>query len=373
MTVYASTPTLYRELLTDDAPGGEGFPDLRVVWLSGETLTWNDVACFRARFAPGCLLVNALGTVETGDFRHFVVPAREEFAGPTVPAGYPVADKQVLLLDAQGRDVPPGEIGEIAVRSAYLARGYWRRPELTAERFLADPAGGEQRIYLTGDLGRLREDGCLEYLGRADRQVKIRGHRVEPAEVEAALRDCAGVADAAVVAQTDAAGVTRLIAYVAPAGQAQLHPLALRRALRSTLPEPMIPAAVVVLDALPLTPTGKLDRAALPPAPTRPALEVPFEAPASELERMVAGVWADALGLDAVGRRADFTDLGGNSLEAMRILARVAALCGEELSPADLFSSPTVAGMALTVLQRHARRAPPDLLAQALAGVEAQG
>ena len=167
-----------------------------------------------------------------------------------MPAGYPVADKLVLLLDARGRDVPPGEI---AVRSAYLAQGYWRRPELTAERFLADPAGGEQRIYLTGDLGRLRVDGCLEYLGRADRQVKIRGHRVEPAEVEAGLCACAGVADAAVVAQTDAAGVARLIAYVAPAGQAQLNPLALRRALRSALPEPMIPAAVVVLDALPLT------------------------------------------------------------------------------------------------------------------------
>ncbi len=370
VTVYASTPTLYRELLAG-APGGHAFPDVRVVWLSGETASRDDVTRFHAHFAPGCLLVNALGTVETGDFRHFVLPSDGEFTGLTVPAGYPAPDKEVLLLDPAGRAVPTGAVGEIAVRSAYLARGYWRRPALTAQRFLTDPAGGEARTYLTGDLGRLRADGCLEYLGRADRQVKIRGHRVEPAEVEAALRGCAGIADAAVVAGADAAGEARLIAYVTPAGAAHVDPLALRRTLRRTLPAPMLPAAFVVLDALPRTPTGKVDRAALPPPVTgrRPDLDLPFEPPASELERLVASVWAATLGLATVGRRDDFTDLGGDSLDAMRIVARVGALCGEELSPADLFGSPTVAALAVALLQRRAARVPPAALEQLLAEV----
>ena len=261
--MYASTPTLYRELLAEGADRGT-FPAVRIVWLSGETMLRNDVALFRRHFAPGCVLVNALGTVETGDFRHFVLRSDGEFASPTVPAGYPVADKQVLLLDEMGREAQPGQVGEIAVRSAYLAQGYWRRPELTAERFLADPAGGEQRTYLTGDLGRLREDGCLEHLGRADRQVKVRGFRIEPAEIEAALRNLDAIADAAVVARPDAGGNARLIAYVMPAGLASVDAIALRRGLREVLPESMIPAAFVALDKLPLTPTGKVDRDALP-------------------------------------------------------------------------------------------------------------
>ena len=228
VTLYASTPTLYRELLAARADSGT-FPAVRIVWLSGETVLKNDVALFRRHFAPGCILVNALGTVEAGDFRHFVLRSDDEFASPTVPAGYPVADKQVLLLDETGREVQPGQIGEIAVRSAYLALGYWRQPAMTAERFLADPAGGEQRTYLTGDLGRLREDGCLEHLGRADRQVKVRGFRIEPAEIEAALRNLDAIADAAVVARPDAEGDARLVAYVTPAGRASVDTIALRR------------------------------------------------------------------------------------------------------------------------------------------------
>ena len=373
VTVYASTPTLYREMLASTG-GSVTFPDVRIVWLSGETVLRNDVVLFRRHFAPGCVLVNALGAVEAGDFRHFVLRPDDECASPTVPAGYPVADKQVLLLHEMGRETQPGQVGEIAVRSAYLAQGYWRRPELTAERFLADPAGSEQRTYLTGDLGRLREDGCLEHLGRADRQVKIRGFRIEPAEIEAALRNLLGIADAAVVARPDVRGDARLVAYVVPAGLASVDTTSLRRDLREVLPEPMIPAAFVALDKLPLTPTGKVDRDALPLpviSRTRPELEVPYEAPASALERTLVGIWSDVLGLDVVGSQDNFADLGGSSLEAMRILAQVLAMCGEELSWADMFACPTVAGMAVAILQRRVQRLHPEAFEQMLAEVEA--
>ena len=373
VTVYASTPTLYRHLLAEGADRGT-FPAVRIVWLSGETMLRNDVALFRRHFAPGCVLVNALGTVETGDFRHFVLRSDGEFASPTVPAGYPVADKQVLLLDEMGREAQPGQVGEIAVRSAYLAQGYWRRPELTAERFLADPAGGEQRTYLTGDLGRLREDGCLEHLGRADRQVKVRGFRIEPAEIEAALRNFDAIADAAVVARPDAGGNACLVAYVVPAGMTSADAIALRRSLREVLPESMIPAAFVALDKLPLTPTGKVDRDALPLpviSRRRPELDVSYEAAASPLERTLAGIWADVLRLDAVGVQDNFADLGGSSLEAMRILAQVLAMCGDEVSWTDMFACPTVVGMTVAILQRRAQRVHPEAFEQMLAEVEA--
>ena len=373
VTLYASTPTLYRELLAARADSGT-FPAVRIVWLSGETVLKNDVALFRRHFAPGCILVNALGTVEAGDFRHFVLRSDDEFANPTVPAGYPVADKQVLLLDETGREVQPGQIGEIAVRSSYLALGYWRQPAMSAERFLADPAGGEQRTYLTGDLGRLREDGCLEHQGRADRQVKIRGFRIEPAEIEAALRNLAAIADAAVVARPDAKGDARLVAYVTPAGRARIDTIALRRELREILPEPMIPATFVALAKLPLTPTGKVDRDALPLpviSRSRPELDISYTGPASHLECTLAGIWADVLGLDGVGIQDDFTDLGGSSLDAMRILAQVLATCGEELPWADMFGCPTVAGMAVAILQHRAQRLLPEAFEQILAEVEA--
>jgi amino acid adenylation domain-containing protein len=360
LTVYASTPALYRRLFGPHL-GDASFPHLRLVWLTGEPVIRDDVTRYRRYFRPPCLLVNALGTVETGDFRRYIVRHDDEITEAALPAGYAVDGKQVVILDGQRRELPPGQVGEIAVRSAFLARGYWNRPELTATRFLpaADDSAG--RLYLTGDLGRMRADGCLEYLGRADRQVKVRGYRVEPTEIEAALAGLDAITEAAVAAHADARGDVRLTAYLVSAGPTRPDASWLRQRLAAVLPDYMIPAAFIWLPTLPLGPTGKLDRGALPPAGCgRPDLPTPFVRPMTPLEAQLADIWAEALGVAPVGLHDSFIDLGGDSLQAMRVLARVFAACQVELTPGEMFACPTVAGMAAIVVRRRAEQRPGE-------------
>ncbi|HYN22156.1 MAG TPA: condensation domain-containing protein, partial [Thermoanaerobaculia bacterium] len=276
-----------------------------------------------------------------------VVPPDEE-RPPTI--GLPVAGTQAHLLDRRMRQVPVGVPGEIFLGGEGLARGYHERPDLTAERFVPDPFASEPgaRLYRTGDLARRRPDGEIEFLGRIDDQVKIRGVRIEPEEVAAALRSQAGVREAVVLALKEGDGDRRLVAYGVVEAEAQVDGAALRESLLRLLPRPMIPSAIVLLPALPLTPNGKLDRRALarlaPEAAAREGSQpAAFQTPAEEL---LAGIWAEVLGIDEVGREDDFFALGGHSLIALRVQARVRERLGAELPLAAFFQFPTLAAQA---------------------------
>jgi amino acid adenylation domain-containing protein len=279
-----------------------------------------------------------------------------------VPIGRELAEKSVYVLDDRLRPAEPGQVGELYAAGAGLAHGYLGRPGLTAERFVANPFGAPgERLYRTGDLGFRDREGVLHFLGRADEQVKIRGHRIEPAEVEAALSRHPDIDRAAVVAAADHQGQRVLVGYVVPRGGRAFWPgeSALRRALGAVLPDYMIPASFVVLDAMPLTPNGKLDKAKLP-APPSAAPSAPSEArqPRTEAERVLCGLFADVLGVEQVSPADSFFDLGGDSLKVARLLSRTRAQ-GLNLSVRDVFETPTVAALARQAAAAAAHEAAP--------------
>jgi amino acid adenylation domain-containing protein len=310
-------------------------------------------ACTREmveRWAPGRRFVNAYGPTETTVCASMTECRAGEKRPPTI--GRPLPNTRVYVLDGKLRPVPVGVAGELCVGGVNVARGYLGRPELTAERFVADPFVAGGRLYRTGDLARFREDGELEYLGRADEQVKVRGFRIELGEVEGALRRQAGVEDCAVVAREG-----RLVAYVAHGEGAAPAGAELKAALRRELPEHMVPTAYVVLAKLPLSPSGKVDRRALPAPEGARTEERPYVAPRTEAEEALAGLCAELLGLERVGVEDDFFELGGHSLLATQLLSRLRDAFGVELPLRALFESPTVAGLAAAVdAARGARR-----------------
>ena len=262
-----------------------------------------------------------------------------------VPIGRPIANARLYLLDAAMQPAPTGTPGELFIGGAGLARGYLNRPDLTSERFLADPFGGRPgaRMYRTGDLARRQPDGEFEFLGRVDHQVKIRGFRIELGEIEAALLAQPGVKQAVVIAREDL-GARQLAAYVV--GRSAPGPEALRERLRETLPEPMVPVAVVALEAFPLTPNGKVDRQALP-APDRRSGEPPHVSPRTSEERLLAGIWEQVLRVERVGVHDNFFHLGGDSILSIQVIAR-ANRAGLRLTPQELFQHQTIAGLAGT-------------------------
>ena len=353
ITLYHSVPTLFRQLL--DTPPGPPLPALRAVCLGGEAVFRRDVERFRERFGPTCILVHGLGSTELSIVRQFFVDGETPLPDRRIPVGYPIADRDVLILDTAGRPAAPGEAGEMVLRSRYLALGYWRRPEQSREAFLPDPDGGDRRLYRTGDLGVVDTDGCLTHLGRQDAQVKIRGHRIELAEVELTLLELPGVREAAGTARDDAAGGPQLVAYVVPGPGGPPAAAALRAGLAARLPDYMLPAAFVTLAALPLTDTGKVDRLALPPPGRGRPLAEPRVPPRTPVEHALAAVWAEALALDvdAIGIHDDFLALGGDSILAARVLAQVQGLLHAELSPEAFFGAGTIADLALLILEGH--------------------
>ncbi|GGZ50253.1 hypothetical protein GCM10010387_50770 [Streptomyces inusitatus] len=275
--------------------------------------------------------------------------------------GRPIANTRAYVLDTRLRPVPPGVVGEVCLAGVQLARGYLNRPGLTAERFVADPFGAPgTRMYRTGDLARWTAAGLLEYVGRADDQVKLRGFRVELGEVEAALARHATVAQAVATVREDRPGDQRLTAHVVPAPGARAHPRELREFAARTLPGFMVPAAIVVLDALPLTPSGKVERRALP-APGPGSHGAGGRASREPAEEIVLGVLADVLGIARAGIDDDFFALGGHSLLATRLVSRIRTVLGAELSVRDVFEAPTAAGLAARVeaSRTDASRRPP--------------
>ncbi len=265
-----------------------------------------------------------------------------------IPIGKPIDNTQLYVLDGQLNPVPIGIAGEIYIAGAGLARGYLKRPELTAERFIPHPFSAEPgaRLYRTGDRARYRGDGNLEYLGRIDQQVKIRGHRIEPGEVESRLCAHAGVKEAVVISREDQPGDKRLVGYVVGAQGAELEPGILRAHLKESLPEYMVPSALVFLEALPLTPNGKLDRKALPAPDVGAEFKDQYVAPRNATEELLCGIWAEVLGVEQVGTHDNFFALGGHSLLATQVISRVRQRLASELKLRELFQTPTVAGLA---------------------------
>jgi amino acid adenylation domain-containing protein len=354
MTIFYGAASVLRSL-TRSATDDMLFPALRLVVSIGEPLYRSDVELFQRRFPPHCIFVNALGSTETTQFGHFFMDGDTRLADAVVPAGYALADKEVILLDEDGQPVGHNQPGKIAVRSRYLADGYWRKPDLTRAKFLPDPAGGPERVYRTGDLGLTLPDGCLLHLGRDDAQVKIRGNRVELEEVEIALLDIDAVEEAVVVTRESSPEDPRLIAYIVARGTCPVSVRALRAALARTLPAHMIPSAFVLLDRVPRIGIGKVDRRALPaPSEGRPELDTPFAAPRTTVEKTLARIWADALDLPEVGLDDHFIEAGGHSLAALQIMVGVEQAFGVEASLALLLEAGTIREMA-RVIAEHTR------------------
>lgn len=353
ITIYHSVPTLFRSFVA-----GRHFPSVRVIRLEGDRASHHDAALFRSHFSGHCVLVNGLGATETGLVRRFVIARDTTIAEGIIPIGYPIPDMDVVLLDEAGwEERGPGKIGEIAVRSDFLSPGYWQRPDLTARAFLPGIAGDARRTYRTGDLGRFQPDGCLEYLGRKDFRVKIRGNTVETADIEQALVRIPEIREAVVVARELPGGELGLVAYFTRVeGAATVTVRSLREHLGRSLPSWMIPARFIELDSLPLSENGKLDRAALPaPRPERPAGAAPFVAPTNALQDLIAGIWEDLLDVAPVGIRDAFLDLGGDSLLAVQMIERIELRLGRKISLAVLASASTVEELGVALLDSETR------------------
>ncbi len=362
-TLMQGTPTTYRMAL---AAGFEGGPNLKLL-CGGEAVTPE----LGRQLLPRCAsLWNVYGPTEATIWTSARRVERAEDAGHV---GAPVPGNDLLVLDEQLQPVPLGVPGELFIGGAFLARGYARRPELTAERFIPDPTGATPggRLYRTGDRCRWREEGVLEFLGRLDFQLKVRGHRIELGEIEAVLMEHPGVRQAAVIARQFGADDTRLLAYVVAKPGHSLAPPALEQAARQRLPEYMVPASFTVLADLPLTVSGKLERRALPePIFAAPPTEAE-EPPRAGTEEVLAAAFAEVLGTGAVGRHQDFFRAGGHSLHVAQLLARVYGAFGVELPAREVLAQPTVARLAEVIDAAVAGLAPAarpalDLAAEAV-------
>ncbi|HEY0133737.1 MAG TPA: amino acid adenylation domain-containing protein, partial [Nannocystis sp.] len=321
-------------------------------------LTAPVLALFRR--LPQCTLHNHYGPSESHVVTAYTLPGDPDLWVPHPPIGGAIDNTRLLVLDASMNLCPVGVPGELYIGGLCLARGYWNRPALTAERFISDPHSDDPtaRLYRSGDIARWRPDGTIEYMGRRDDQVKIRGVRVEIGEVESSISRHPDVLETIVLAREDRPGERRLVAYVvmrsAGTGLAEL-----RAFLRQSLPEVMIPAAIVPMSALPLTGNGKIDRRALPaPEDVTTPRTTPLVAPRSEIEAALASIWREVLRVDRLGVHDDFFELGGHSLAATQVFSRVRRIFGVELSFARLFTLPTIAALAAWI--RAERASGPD-------------
>ncbi|HEX8560147.1 MAG TPA: amino acid adenylation domain-containing protein [Pyrinomonadaceae bacterium] len=345
VTLVNTVPSVMAELLRTSAA-----PDaVRVVNLAGEALPAKLVQEIHRRHAAA-EVINLYGPSEDTTYSTMARLRREDSGQP--PIGRPIANTQAYVLDANLQPAPAGVPGELYLSGEGLARGYLNRPALTAERFIPHPHATEPgaRLYRTGDIARHLPDGQLEYLARADNQVKVRGFRIELGEIEAVLEQHADVAQAVVVAREDSPGDRRLVAYVVGRGGDSPTVGGLRAFVRERLPEYMAPSSFVFLEAMPLTPNGKIDRRALPaPSPSLRAEEISGARPATAVEEVLARLWADVLDLERVGADDNFFELGGHSLLATRLLSRVRTVFDRELPLRAVFESPTLTGMAALI------------------------
>ncbi|CAA9335652.1 MAG: Siderophore biosynthesis non-ribosomal peptide synthetase modules, partial [uncultured Gemmatimonadetes bacterium] len=358
ITTFNLVPSMLQALVEE--PEAARCRGLRRIVCSGEALPAPLLARVRERL-PWVEVHNVYGPSEAATAVAALGCGVAE-GESTVTIGRPTANVRVYLLHG-AQPVPAGVAGELYVGGAGVARGYLHRPALTAERFVPDPFGGEPgaRLYRTGDLGRWRADGTLEFLGRNDHQVKVRGFRVEAGEIEARLREHPGVREAVVTARGDASGSTRLVAYVvgaAPGAEV------LRAHLAERLPEYMVPAAYVRLEALPRTPNGKVDTRALPAPDGGAYTHRGYEAPADETEEALAEIWAEVLGVERVGRHDHFFELGGHSLLAVKAVSRVREALEVEVALGEIFQRPVLSEFAQHVLDAQLAQFDPQEMAR---------
>jgi amino acid adenylation domain-containing protein len=381
-TLFDIPAALWRQLASDAGHGaGRGAAPIRVYLTGGESVPVAALRAWAAQVPPGTGFLSSYGPTETTVTATTFRSRSDRVAGlgpADVPLGEPLAGVRVLLLDSWLGPVPIGVAGEVCIGGAGVTRGYLGDPARSAERFVPDALSPQPgaRLYRTGDQARRLADGSLQFLGRRDQQLKLRGYRVEPGEVEAVLAGAPGVGACAVVTRESAGGQRRLVAFAVPRPGVELAAAELRRHLAERLPEYMIPAAIACLDALPLTVGGKVDRRALaqlrgvafedaPPTPAAPAR------PSTPLEESVAAIWADLLEVAAPGLDDNFFELGGHSLLATRVVSRLRQAFGIELPLRRLFEHPTVAGLALVVeeAQGAARPLPAPPMIADVAGV----
>ncbi|MFN2298888.1 MAG: AMP-binding protein [Anaerolineales bacterium] len=317
-------------------------PCLRHVLIGGEELHRRDIERFRNFFPESVEFSYRIASSETMMMSELRIAPGTAIPWEKIPVGRIIPDKELLLWDENRRPVPAGQIGEIVIRSRYLASGYWKKPELTNAKFFPDPEGGDRRLCRTGDMGRLLPDGLLEHTGRKDSLIRVRGFSVQMEAVEKALKGLPGVQEAAVGAFPFRGGNNRLVAYIVPEGEAAPTVRDLRTGLTGVLTYQMIPTMFVFLDSLPRTPSNRVDRQALPPPGTgRPDIDTPFAEPRSEMEKRLCDLWAELIGVKPVGVDDDFFLLGGDSLLAMHM-----ALAAEDIYswqiPSAFFQKPTI-------------------------------
>ncbi|MCK4785651.1 MAG: non-ribosomal peptide synthetase, partial [Desulfobacteraceae bacterium] len=358
VTVLNQTPSAFQQLVqVEKTVRPDDHLALRLIIFGGEAL---ELQCLKPWFeSHGDVrpqLVNMLGITESTvhvTYRPLTLQDVQNQQGSVI--GFPISDLQVYVLDRHMQPVPIGVPGELYVGGAGLARGYLNRPELTKERFIPNPFSDavNARLYRTGDLVRYLPNRDLEYLGRIDQQVQIRGFRVELGEIESVLTEHKAVVQAAVVVREDQPEDKRLVAYFVPAPKHTLSITELRKNLRKKLPEFMIPQQFVEIDSLPMTPSGKLDRRALPMPQEERQTEGVCVAPQSEVEKVITGIWQELFHAKTVGIHDSFFDLGGNSLLLMRMLSKLQEFYEKEVSVVDFFMYPTIEMLAKFLTQKQ--------------------
>ncbi len=341
MTMFHSVPSIFERLVAT----GDAFPSLRLIRLEGDQSFSRHIKLFQENFAPPCVLVNGLGATETGLTRQYFIEPGDSVEPGVVPIGFAVPDMESLVLGPDGTPVPADEAGEIAIRSRYLACGYWRQPDLTARTFMPCPDDPAMRIYRGGDLGRMDARGCLSHLGRTDFRVKLRGEWVDLEAIQAAIEACPDVAEAVV---TGIGGEDPAIAaYIVPGKPSALDSAVVRKALATDFPQHMVPRYVILLDALPLDANGKIARKDLP-IPESSTNE-PVAPPSGDLETALARCWCAVLGRSAIGQDEDFFDLGGDSLQAIDLFLSIEKTLGRRLPRSVLLEASTIAEMAARI------------------------
>lgn len=347
VTVAQAIVSLMRQIMLDlnEIPD---LPLLRLIYTGGETLHTADVAMFTRIFPRRCKLMADLGSTEASIITHLLADewflnSRDKPSTVLLPCGRPVTGVNVILLDKQGNAVEEGEVGEIVIESTFLSPGYWNQPDLTANRFRSDPVNRKRRCFYTGDLGMWGEGKDLVHLGRIDDQVKVRGHRVHLSEVEAAIRETTGVKAAAVIASEDVHSTTRILAYVVLNVSNTTNTKEIRRRLSELLPTYMLPFNIVVLDSLPITDNGKLDRTALPrPEEAKMRNKNVSSFGVDSIIDALRMIWVQLLGTAPSSEDDNFLEMGGDSLQMMRLIGRIESLWGVHVSLKELFDHLTL-------------------------------
>jgi len=372
ITICPFSASLFRSFAAA-LTGKEIFPDLRIIRLRSETVYKGDIALYKKCFPANCTFVTGLSTSETGQLTTYLLNDNIDITGDGVPVGYPVEDKEIFLLDDAGNEVGVNQVGEIVVRSRYLAIGYWRRPELTEAKFRADPECDGRRFCFTGDLGLRLLDGCLVHKGRKDFRVKIRGYAVELAEVEQRLFGHGSIKEAVVVARQTDSGDAHLVAYFTVHSHSTSSAGELRKFLEKKLPRYMIPSAFVLLEVMPLTPNGKIDRSALPlPENRRRDVDSVYMPPRTHNEEKLVKILAGLLDIDQIGTDDNFFDLGGHSLLAGRLISRIRDVFQVEIPLTTFLETPTIAALGKVIEQADPdNRGAKDLSIRPAARTEA--